>query len=273
MMVNTALINKGILSAAAITVFATTAQAATLIQCPDWQSLVAHTPTITLAKHAPKVAFDKKLSQRDITAKAGSGLGSPKTTRTKTASNQSCPTYKVKRGDTLANISQKFLGTPKRYKDLMAANKSKVTSVEALPVGTVLTIPCDLGTAVAKVSNPKPKSKKTGGFSTIFAKQSKPLAVSKPIVKPIPIKPAKPLPIWTARSGEYLSDVIKRWGKKAGYKIILTGSDAWLLHVPIKEVGTFEDSLQRLIKGFSAQGTAPSVRIFSNKVIKIGSIL
>ncbi len=79
--------------------------------------------------------------------------------------------------------------------------------------------------------------------------------------------------VWKAQSDEYLTDVIKRWGKEAGYTVIATGTGAWQLKVPLTKVGSFEEALEHVIKGFSSQGHPPSVRVFSNKVIKIGSAL
>ena len=100
-------------------------------------------------------------------------------------------------------------------------------------------------------------------------------AVNEVAVKATPevvLKPAdKPLPRWSAKKGEYLSDVLKRWGKAAGYRVILDGPAEWKLGVRFSEVGTFEDVLQQLVKGFARDGLPPSVRIHSNKVLKIGA--
>ena len=254
--------------------------ASTLIQCPDWQSLVPRSQTVALNNRAPKTSFEDAIARvavLDTKAGATTSSGKPKTKRGRklaAASPATCPSYTVKRGDTLAKISKTFLGSYNRYPSLVAANKGKISARKPLKVGTVLTIPCDLQKVanVSKVSN----KREATALKKAQAAQSKKAALAKAAaqtVSPKLVTPAKPLPVWKARSGEYLTDVIKRWGKTAGYQVIATGTGDWKLKVPLKEVGSFEDALRRIVKGFSSQGYPPSVRVFSNKVVKIGSIL
>ena len=269
------------ITAAIVLTLTSPTSAQTLIRCPDWHSLVQQSAPIVLAKSTPKTSFDAALKHG---ATKKSVLSKPLDTRPKKVGtvhktttqvrNNGCPTYKVKAGDTLASIAQSQLGSAKKHGLILAANASTVRSAKSLRVGTVLTVPCEPPVLTAKAkSEAKPKAKPKGIFASFKPKptvQPAPKAVA--AVAPTPIK-AKPLPVWRAKSGEYLSDVVKRWGKTAGYKVIVSGPSAWRLNVPVKEVGTFEETLSRLVKGFSADGQPPSVRVFSNKVIKIGSVL
>ncbi len=250
--------------------------AQTLIRCPDWQSFAKQSAPVVLAKASPKTTFEQAVKRGGASEARLAIISDSKrvksSTVTKTTlpaiSTPTCPTYKVKRGDTLGSIAQSKMGSAKKHAQLLAANKSVISSAKALKIGTVLTIPCTLAPVVAAKANPKSNG--------LFSKRKQ-----KPVVQPIPktvvaVAPApaaKPLPVWRAKSGEHLSDVIKRRGKTAGYKVIVAGPSAWRLNVPVKEVGTFEETLSRLVKGFSADGQPPSVRVFSNKVIKIGSVL
>ncbi len=49
--------------------------------------------------------------------------------------------YKVKKGDTLTGISQKFYGTPKKWRKIYNANKQKLTAPSQLSPGMKLNIP------------------------------------------------------------------------------------------------------------------------------------
>lgn len=255
----------------------TPAHAQQLIQCPDWRSLVNQVNPVVLAQSSPKTPFNvavlqenlKPLSHKDpVAPKAKNSRSSAKTTAA-AGPTTGCPTYKVKSGDTLGSISKKMLGSTKRYTELLTANAATVKSAKSLKVGTTLIIPCDQPKVVAK-----PLPKRAGGLfkkpKAAVLTEPKVVGVAKPLpdIAPKPI----PLPVWRAKSGEYLSDVIKRWGKTAGYTVIVGDGGDWRLGVPVQETGTFENTLAKLIKGFSANGQPPAVRVFSNKVIKIGAI-
>ena len=53
-------------------------------------------------------------------------------------------TYKVKKGDTLSSISRTAYGTPNRWRTILAANESKLSSPERLAVGMVISLPENL---------------------------------------------------------------------------------------------------------------------------------
>lgn len=50
-------------------------------------------------------------------------------------------TYTVQRGDTLYSLAKRFYGDGKLWTKIADANKDKVHNVNAIPVGTVLTVP------------------------------------------------------------------------------------------------------------------------------------
>jgi nucleoid-associated protein YgaU len=49
--------------------------------------------------------------------------------------------YTVKSGDTLADIAEKHLGSPSKWKEILAVNKGRISSPRDLKVGQVLLIP------------------------------------------------------------------------------------------------------------------------------------
>lgn len=53
----------------------------------------------------------------------------------------SAASHKIQKGDTLWAIAAKYLGSGARYKEIVEANKGKVTDPNNVPIGTVLTIP------------------------------------------------------------------------------------------------------------------------------------
>lgn len=59
----------------------------------------------------------------------------------KSAKKPVARTHKVKRGDTLGKIAQKYLGRANRYPEIVKANKSKIKNPNRLKVGWVLKIP------------------------------------------------------------------------------------------------------------------------------------
>ena len=49
--------------------------------------------------------------------------------------------HKVARGDTLYSLARKYYNDPKRWKTILDANRDKIPSPKALPVGQTLVIP------------------------------------------------------------------------------------------------------------------------------------
>ncbi|WP_419741222.1 TcpQ domain-containing protein [Ruegeria sp.] len=103
--------------------------------------------------------------------------------------------------------------------------------------------------------------------------------VSKPAKGTKATKPAKdatpppaPLPVWSARAGEDFEAVLRRWGRAAGYRVVVSTSDAWILAVPVRLQAEFEAALNQLVQGLGSDGTAPPVRIYSNRTIRLGGL-
>ena len=96
-----------------------------------------------------------------------------------------------------------------------------------------------------------------------------PIVPAKPRAIVAPTEPP-PQPVWTAKRGEYLIDVLTRWGKTAGYIVISDTADAWKLELNISLRGTFGDVVGDLVKGLAHEGRAPPVRLYPNKVVKVG---
>ena len=59
----------------------------------------------------------------------------------KIASKENDQTYVVQPGDTLFSISRKFYNSPKRWKEILQANKKSIRDPKALTVGQTLVIP------------------------------------------------------------------------------------------------------------------------------------
>lgn len=259
--------------------FSFPASAMDLIQCPDWQSYLPKSTPIALRTSAPAESFESRIARAIATADtSSSGKRQPlsathsfahQKTSTRPRGAGRCKTYTVRAGDTLGKIAARELGNSARHPELLAANAGKVKSAETLRVGTVLTIPCAAPEQAMLAASPQKRrpwwkaNSKTNAEVQVAA--ADPAAVAAP--KPTPA----PLPHWTAKKGEHLSDVLTRWGKKAGYNVIVDGPAEWKLGVRFAEVGSFENVVEQLVKGFARDGLPPSVRIHSNKVLKIGA--
>lgn len=59
----------------------------------------------------------------------------------KTPASKPMSTYTVKSGDTLGEISQKLLGTSRRYREILEANSNQLEDADSLRAGMVLKIP------------------------------------------------------------------------------------------------------------------------------------
>ncbi len=275
-----------------ISIFCPAAQAADLIRCPDWQRYV--TPAVTLRTTPPKRSFDVALAEsrpgesRADAANRAAGQGVPthtpgrssrpesnranaesgaplplpeafrrgtkpniaqnsatnRTARGSRPSGQSAaqaPTrcqYSVVAGDTLSKIAARRLGDGKRWPELARANALTATSI--LRIGQSLHLPCAPGRQ-AGVSPSAPQSTTT-----------------------------PPLPVWTARPGEFVADVVDRWAKRAGHTVVRDGVEEWKITVPVRISGNFKDALDQLVVGFEGSGRPLAISLYANKVIRIG---
>ena len=210
-------------------------------------------PTGTLA--SPRTARNESGAARTTGPLDAAGIFSRKGRKTKKQAIP-CPTHTVRKGDTLSKIAKARLGSAKRYPELIAANKDTVKSATTLRVGTVLTLPCAVPTRQTASLQRKTRS---GAAKTA------------PAPKPVAVKPMnRPLPVWTARPGEFVSDVITRWARKAGHTVVRDGVEEWKLSVPVKISGSFKDALDQLVVGFEGAGRPLAISVYANKVIRIG---
>ena len=188
--------------------------------------------------------------------------------------------YQIEPGDTLSAIAAARLGRAGRWPELRAANPG--INPTRLRVGTRLTLPCSPNPAA-----PQPAQAGTGWLARLFstvasarpgANAPKGLDAAGAVSPAVPAKsrtivvptPPPPLPVWTAKRGEFLIDVLTRWGKTAGYTVISDTADAWKLELNISLRGTFGDVVGDLVKGLAHEGRAPPVRLYPNKVVKVG---
>lgn len=234
--------------------FPTAALPAELIRCPDWQALLEQERSYVLRTSSPNRSFDEVVAASAPTVEKSETVGAPLSALRPNAvvpQGAACPTYTVKRGDTLAQIAKAQLGDAKAYHTIAQLNGISVSSNSPgssgmIRAGQVLKIPC-------KTSVPP------GG------------AVQVQQAAPVASVPSPPLPVWSASPGTFLTDTVKSWAKTAGYKVVQEGADDWKIAVPVSVQGTFEEALSQLVRGFEGTGRPPAISIYSNKVVKIGA--
>lgn len=256
-------VNSALFFFSVVTTAGLPVSAADLIRCPDAASLVA---IAAPASAAPKADFAGLVAPRAPGPGTSAGAtpapvstapldplgifsGANGTTRaTATAKPTAAPSggtpsqacaYVIRSGDTLGRIATAKLGSANRWSDIQAANPG--LNPNALVPGRQIALPCS-GVAAELAAAPTA------------------------VVAPAPVI----LPTWTARSGEFFSDVVKRWAKTEGYSVIFSTTADWRLAVSVSEQGSFEEVLDRLAKGLGANGRPPFIQLFPNKVLKIG---
>ena len=79
------------------------------------------------------------------------------------------------------------------------------------------------------------------------------------------------VPVWKAEKGEFLIDVLERWGKAADYDVIIEDRGDWRFRVPFKVEGPHKIALQEVIKGFGSGPSAPLLVVYANRVIRVGA--
>ena len=89
------------------------------------------------------LTLHKELEERAGSFRSASGKPQPgDASSRKTASTKGTGrTYTVQSGDTLASISRKFYKSPRRWKEILAANRQSVRDPKKLTVGQTLVIP------------------------------------------------------------------------------------------------------------------------------------
>ncbi|MDE2912713.1 MAG: LysM peptidoglycan-binding domain-containing protein [Paracoccaceae bacterium] len=201
----------------------------------------------------------------------------------------SCPTYRVVPGDTLSGIAARRLGSPSRYREIVAANPDTVSDPTRLRPGTRLTLPCvqapahnDDSVAGGRSPSQPPDATETSGdggngsgrrpgflsrlFGTAPATEAR-----HPEIAPAASAPEPPDPRWSADAGEYLIDVVERWGENGGFQVIIEDRGDWRFAVPFSLEGPLRLALREVIKGFGSGPEAPLIVLHANRVIRIGA--
>ena len=253
-----------------------------LIRCPDWESLVNVARFATPAEKAQKKPFRDligKTTQSTSAVNQSKAVsdGADQSARAAGFSSavraSSCPTYLVRSGDTLGAIAARHLGNSARFPELIRANSTKVTSAKTLRVGTRLSIPCDTATAplvqTASVKQVSSRSTRDAQDRRTQRNASAPSTPNAPRATPSAVVEVA-LPLWTAKPGERFDAVLKRWAATAGYQVVTDSRDAWTLSVPVRIEANFKDALNQLIAGLGVNGSPPLVRIYPNKVVRLG---
>ncbi len=190
-----------------------------------------------------------------------------------------CPTHRVRAGETLFSIAAARLGNGKHWTRIRDANGN--LDPARLKPGMQLTMPCTTTvprgdpTLTVRRGNPTLVAGAAGAKAgTVTASQNavktNPRASSVKAKANAVVAAPKPPPVWTAKKGETFRAVIERWAKRAGHTVIIDTSDAWTIHVAVELQGDFKTAIGHLVRGLSHDGVAPPVRIYPNKVVRVG---
>ena len=237
-----------------------------LIRCPDWEALAP--PVVRAAGR------DARTDARIFGARAARS-GS----RTADAPSVSVPRvpsplpsscgHTVAAGDTLGGIAAARLGAAARWREIAAANPG--ADPLRLRIGSTLRVPCGAagageggaGVPPARVADPDPGAPPPGPESS----------GSPPDAAPGDGPALPPPPLWTAARGEFLADVLTRWGAAAGWTVIVDTTDAWRLAVAFRTRSAFDAAVAELVRGLGHDGVPPRVRLYRNRVLRLGGPL
>ena len=192
--------------------------------------------------------------------------------------SQQCPRHTIAPGDTLSGIAARYLGSPAKFPAIAQLNPKIARNPKALKLGDVVVIPCrglgaEAPTPKSAKSPPDPAKRSNGGWlSRLFggdrSQATKPEpSVASPPKPPDPI----PVPVWKASKGEFLIDVLKRWGEEADHQIVIEDRGDWRFEVGFSFEGTFNLALEEVVKGFGTGPHSPLLVAHANNVIRIGS--
>ena len=199
--------------------------------------------------------------------------------------SESC-THTVVAGDTLGEISAAKLGTATRWREIIAANPG--LKPDRLRIGSTLKLPCAVADGAGEVGAGDPPAR-AGLIDRLRNALAKPkpaatdpdradrtasdAAIAVRADEPEAAPPLPPPPVWTAKQGEFLADVLTRWGKSAGWTVIVDTTDAWRLAVAFRTQAAFDAAVAELIRGMGHDGVAPRVRLYPNQVLRLGGPL
>ena len=242
---------------------ATPAASKELIRCPDWRALVHPAHLLTDSERAEQTTFERRIAQ--ISGQAAT----PRPERQRRAAGSSpsaaCAPHVIRAGDTLSAIAATRLGSARRWQEIRNANPG--TDPAKLRIGATLRMPC----AARPAANDRSVAGAGKEGQAGAGKPATTPAATAPAKTETPAKPANPpLPVWTARKGEDFAAVLQRWGKTAGYSVVIETTDAWTIGVPVSIRASFEDAVAEIVRGLASGGSAPPVRLYANKVVRLG---
>ena len=238
-----------------------------LIRCPDWQRLMPPVVLAGASEGQTKQAFEARAGLSSAAAKSKT-------------SSESC-SHVVVAGDTLGQIASDKLGTATRWREIIAANPGlKPTTLQ---IGSTLQLPCAVADGAGEAGAGAPPAR-----ADLLQRLRNALSKPEPAAVPAPGTPAAeaeaaeaveetvplpPPPVWTAAQGEFLADVLTRWGTKAGWTVIVDTTDAWRLQVAFRAEAAFDAAVAELIRGMGHDGVPPRVRLYPNQVLRLGGPL
>ena len=181
---------------------------------------------------------------------------------------ENCVRHRIRAGDTLGKLAKHYLGNADRHPEITAANPKAAANANRLRVGDVLKIGCE---------QPRPQitpeEEKPGFWASLFGGDRKPeTAVKAPAPEAVEVvRPRPKTPVWKAAKGEYLIDVLERWGKAADHQVIVEDRGDWRFEVPFEVEGTLRLALREVIKGFGSGPEAPLLVVYGNRVVRVGA--
>ena len=235
-----------------------------LIRCPDWERLVPPVVLADASEGQTRQAFEARAGR---SARRAAAL-SP---------SRSCH-HVVVAGDTLGSVAAARLGTSRRWREIRAANPG--VTPERLRIGATLKLPCTVADGAGEGGAEDPP-----GRIALLERLRGALGIPKAEAAAAPEAPAAkadapeetpalpPPPVWSAAQGEFLADVLTRWGKTAGWTVIVDTTDAWRLQVPFRAEAAFDAAVTELIRGMGHDGVPPRVRLYPNQVLRLGGPL
>ena len=176
----------------------------------------------------------------------------------------------IRPGDTLGRIARQYLGNSARHKEIAALNPKTAANPKNLAVGSTLIVSCPEPPARP------PREKAPGWWARLFGGKPETASTRAPGRKnadsaPEIVRTPHEVPAWRAEKGEYLIDVLERWGKQSGYEVIIEDRGDWRFKVPFRTEGTLKLALEEVIKGFGSGPAAPLLVVYANRVIRVGA--
>ena len=150
-----------------------------------------------------------------------------------------CGTYQVQGGDTLGKIASRTPGFG--VSDILDLNRDVIAAPDLLRVGQILKLPC---------------AAESSSISDTTTQEESAAAI---------------VPPWEAQAGEGLVDVLVRWGREAGFDVIVEQGSDWRFGVPFRHSGSFRGAVDEVLFGFSTAAVPPHVTFYTNNVMTIGA--